>query len=87
MTLKPLLSNFFSTKFVIAILTAHSTLGAAIWSKRYFAITETKLIYYLEQDRVVAKGEIVLSGATARVSSTRIGSRKQHYFEISHPEC
>jgi len=61
--------------------------GAAVWSKRYCTLSETKMIYYLEQDRVTAKGEIVLSGATARASSTRSGSRKQHYFEIVHPEC
>jgi hypothetical protein len=61
--------------------------GAAIWSKRYFILTETKLIYYTEPDRTVARGEIVLAGATAKVSTTRTSSRKEHHFSVTHPDC
>ena len=61
--------------------------GAAVWSKRYFTLTETKLIYFTEQDRVTARGEIVMAGSSAKVSTTRANQRKHFYFTINHPEC
>lgn len=61
--------------------------NAAVWSKRYFAITETKLIYYMDMDRTVMKGEIVLVGASARESSIRSDAKKKYYFIVSHPQC
>lgn len=36
--------------------------SSAVWSKRYFIISDQKLIYYAERDRVAMKGEIVLAG-------------------------
>lgn len=59
----------------------------AIWSNRFFVLTNTKLIYYGGEDRAEAKGEIVLAGAIAQNSTTRANSKKKFYFQISHPEC
>jgi hypothetical protein len=61
--------------------------NSAIWSKRFFVITDTKLIYYTEKDRTVNKGEIILAGATASPSTTRASSKNHYYFNISHPQC
>lgn len=58
-----------------------------VWSKRYFVITNEKLMYFTERDRLVMKGEIVLAGALAAVSTTRADSKKCFYFTISHPQC
>lgn len=58
-----------------------------VWSKRYFVITNEKLMYFTERDRLVMKGEIVLAGATASVSTTRADTKKCFYFTISHPQC
>lgn len=61
--------------------------GSAMWSKRYFVLTQYKLCYYLERDRQALKGEIVLAGATASNSTTRANTKKKFYFNISHPQC
>lgn len=61
--------------------------GAAIWSKRFFVLSNEKFIYYTEQDRQVAKGEIILTNAEAKVSSTRSDEKKKFHFVISHPVC
>lgn len=61
--------------------------GAAVWSKRYFVITDHKMVYYVDRDRTIMKGEIILAGAIARESTTRASSKKKHYFTISHPKC
>lgn len=61
--------------------------GAAIWSKRYFTLTEHKLCYFLGQDRTVMKGEIILAGCTAQASTSRANAKKKKYFTISHPQC
>lgn len=61
--------------------------NSAMWSKRYFVITDNKLIYYMERDRLAMKGEIILPGATALVSTTRADSKKKFYFNIVHPQC
>lgn len=61
--------------------------SSAMWSKRYFAISNNKLLYYTERDRLVCKGEIVLAGALASVSTTRADTRKKFFFTISHPQC
>eukprot|EP01036_Dinobryon_divergens_P030176 gene30176-39374_t len=62
--------------------------NAAVWSKRYFVITDSKLVYYLAMDRSVMKGELVLAGAMAKESSTRASSRNSgFYFTVSHPQC
>ena len=58
-----------------------------VWSKRYFVITNEKLMYFTERDRLVMKGEIVLAGATAVQSTVRADSKKCFYFTISHPQC
>jgi len=61
--------------------------SSAVWSKRYHVITDTKMIYYVERDRMTMKGEIVLAGATASASSTRADVKKKYYFLVSHPQC
>jgi len=61
--------------------------GAALWTKRFFVVTDSKLVYYVESDRGQMKGEIVLAGATASVSSTRSDGRKKFFFQIHHPIC
>lgn len=61
--------------------------GAAVWGKRYFVLTNSRLIYYTERDRALARGEIVITGATAKISTTRANEKKKYYFVISHPEC
>lgn len=58
-----------------------------VWSKRYFVVTNEKLMYFLERDRLVMKGEIIIAGATAVTSTTRSDSKKCFYFNISHPLC
>jgi hypothetical protein len=59
----------------------------AMWSKRYFALTDHKLIYYIDRDRSTLKGEIVLAGAVATSSTSRADDKKKFYFNISHPQC
>lgn len=61
--------------------------GAALWSKRFFVITDSKLVYYLEADRANMKGEIVLAGAIAKLSSNRTDGHRKYYFCIEHPVC
>lgn len=61
--------------------------SSAIWSKRYFVIKGDKLTYYLERDRLTVKGEIVLAGASAVISTTRPDTKKKFYFNITHPQC
>lgn len=58
-----------------------------IWSKRFFVLTDSKLIYYTEVDRQTCRGEIVIAGATASVSSNRKSGKKTKYFTVNHPEC
>lgn len=58
-----------------------------VWSKRYHVLTNEKLIYYMDRDRLVKKGEIVLAGAVALESTTRADSKKCFYFTINHPQC
>jgi len=59
-----------------------------VWSKRFFVLTSTKLLYYQTNDRAEAnlKGEIVIAGAKASISS-RQSSRKHYYFQIDHNVC
>jgi hypothetical protein len=61
--------------------------NSAVWSKRYCTLTDTKLVYYLERDRNIMKGEIILAGATASMSSSRSNTKKKFFFNISHPQC
>lgn len=61
--------------------------SAAVWSKRYFTLTDHKMCYFLEQDRTVMKGEIILAGALAAESSSRASRKKKKYFTITHPQC
>ena len=58
-----------------------------IWSKRFFILTETKLVYYTDVDRGTSRGEIVIAGATAQISAGRKSTKKCKYFTVSHPEC
>lgn len=58
-----------------------------VWSNRYFVITEYKLTYYLELDRSLYKGEIVLAGARAHVSAARSNKKGAWYLTITHPQC
>lgn len=58
----------------------------AVWSKRYFTVTN-KILYYVEQDRSNVKGEIVLAGARALNSTTRADKYKKYYLTIQHGEC
>eukprot|EP01031_Cornospumella_fuschlensis_P037696 gene37696-45797_t len=61
--------------------------NSAMWSKRYFTITDHKMLYYTDRDRATLKGEIVLAGAQAVISTTRPDSKKKFYFNITHPVC
>ena len=61
--------------------------NSAVWSKRYCSLTDQKLTYYLERDRLVMKGEIVLAGASVVESPTRAHTRNQWFFNINHPQC
>ena len=61
--------------------------GAGVWSKRFFVVTPEKLLYFTDADRLNKKGEIVLAGATIKVSATRGSSKRAHYFTINHPHC
>eukprot|EP00600_Ochromonadales_sp_CCMP1393_P013430 CAMPEP_0175012260 /NCGR_PEP_ID=MMETSP0005-20121125/9205_1 /TAXON_ID=420556 /ORGANISM="Ochromonas sp., Strain CCMP1393" /LENGTH=367 /DNA_ID=CAMNT_0016268467 /DNA_START=231 /DNA_END=1334 /DNA_ORIENTATION=+ len=45
------------------------------------------MIYYIERDRTVMKGEIVLAGASAVLSTSRADARKKYYFNVTHPRC
>jgi hypothetical protein len=56
------------------------------WNRRFFTLTNTKLIYYTEVDRQTIKGNIVIAGATAHISNAR-SSRDKKYFTITHPQC
>jgi len=62
--------------------------SSMIWSKRFFVLTPTKLLYYQTSERSEAtlKGEIVIAGAKASVSN-RQHSRKHYYFQIEHRVC
>jgi hypothetical protein len=61
--------------------------GANVWTKRYIVIDRKKIIYYEDQMRAVAKGEIVLAGAVAEKCSTRPDEETKFYFNITHPVC
>lgn len=58
-----------------------------MWSKRYFTINNEKMYYYVERNREILKGEIVIAGANAVESTTRANTKKKFYFNISHPQC
>ena len=58
-----------------------------MWSKRFFVITDEKIVYYTDSDRLDKKGEIVLVGSTAKVSATRGSSKRAHYFTVNNTEC
>lgn len=62
--------------------------SSIIWSKRYFVLTRTKLLYYQTNERTESKlkGEIVIAGSKASISS-RTSSRNHYYFQIEHREC
>lgn len=62
--------------------------SSMVWSKRFFVLTPTKLLYYQTNERTEAKlkGEIVIAGAKASISS-RYPSRKHYYFQIEHRIC
>ena len=59
----------------------------AVWGKRFFVVTETKLLYYADESRKAVKGEIALAGASAKVSPTRANGRKEFHLIIEHPVC
>eukprot|EP01038_Epipyxis_sp_PR26KG_P006542 gene6542-8988_t len=61
--------------------------SSGVWSKRFFVLTDTKLCYYTNNDRLVMKGEIVLAGSRASVCTTRKSKRKEYYLNIIHPQC
>jgi len=50
-------------------------------------LTDTKLTYYTDQDRLNPKGEIILVGSSASPSTTRANTKKAYYFNINHPAC
>lgn len=56
--------------------------GSGNWSKRYCVLTENKLYYYLERDRKVLKGEILLANCTSNYVSTKNDKKKKFYFNI-----
>ena len=58
-----------------------------IWSKRFFSLTKTRLVYYQDKSRSNYKGEIILPGAVARPSATRRSRRQRYYITITHPIC
>jgi hypothetical protein len=58
-----------------------------VWSNRYFTVTDYKLTYFLELDRSLYKGEIVLAGSRAAISAARNNQRSAWYFTVSHPQC
>jgi hypothetical protein len=58
-----------------------------IWSKRFFVLTDSKLVYYTDVDRANSRGEIVIAGCTAAISAARKSTKKCKYFSISQPEC
>ena len=60
---------------------------AAVWSKRFFVITDEKIAYYTDSDRLDKKGEIILVGSSAKLSATRGSTKKAHYFTINNPDC
>lgn len=57
------------------------------FGKRFFTVTETKLLYYADESRQVVKGEYSLVGASAKVSPTRANARNKFHFILSHPTC
>ena len=61
--------------------------SASMWRKRFFVLTPEKLCYYTDFDRQQLKGEIILVGATIKVSATRSSVKKAQYFTITHPHC
>lgn len=58
-----------------------------MFQKRFFTITDTKLLYYADESRQQVKGEYSLVGASAKVSPTRVNARKQYHFILQHPTC
>jgi hypothetical protein len=58
-----------------------------LWNKRFFVLTETKLVYYTENLRETLKGEIVIAGSSAQISPTRVSTAEKKFFIVSHPHC
>ena len=54
------------------------------WSKRFFALTDSKLTYFSDETRTQAKGEILLVGAHVRVNDA-LSKKKFFVFTIVHP--
>ena len=50
-------------------------------------ITDEKISYYTDSDRLDKKGEIILVGSNAKLSATRGSSKRAHYFTINNLEC
>jgi hypothetical protein len=61
--------------------------GAGMWSKRFFVLTDTKLIYYADSDRQNPKGEIILVNAVAKPDSARASKKGQYFFVVSQQQC
>lgn len=58
-----------------------------IWSRRFCTLTDSKLVYYKDQDRNEIKGTIVIAGAVAQISPNRENTKDKKYFILSHPHC
>lgn len=56
------------------------------WTKRYFVLTDFKLLYFTDETRLKLKGEIVLVGASVK-SSDKLDGKKKYHFSICHPRC
>jgi len=60
----------------------------ALWNRRFFTLTSSKLLYYTESSRRdSSKGSLVIAGSEARISATRTSTPQKKYFVIIHPEC
>lgn len=54
------------------------------WSKRFFSLTDSKLVYYSDETRSQAKGELLLIGASVQTNDS-ISKKKFFAFTINHP--
>jgi hypothetical protein len=54
------------------------------WSKRFFSLTDSKLVYYTDETRTQSKGEIMLVGASVRANDA-LSKKKFFVFTINHP--
>jgi hypothetical protein len=54
------------------------------WSKRFFSLTDSKLVYYTDETRTQSKGEILLIGASVRANDA-LSKKKFFVFTINHP--